>query len=59
LRTLQPVSLLVPSQVADNPTDTVHWGDVASGIFFGDSIEAAQPFGTSETKLLNEGVNHY
>jgi hypothetical protein len=58
LWTLQQGALFVPGQVANNPADAIHPPEMPAGICGRDTAEAAQPFPTRETKLINQRVSH-
>src|SRR5574341_2654518 len=54
----QPVTLLVPRQMADRPADAVHRAEVPRPFLFGDAFQSAQPLAARETKLIHQWVRH-
>src|SRR2546430_10775656 len=57
LRTVEEIALLLPGEVADDPTDRVHLPEMARAGLLGDALQAAQPFTAGESKLIDERVH--
>jgi hypothetical protein len=58
LRVLEPVTLLLTSEVADVPADAVHRQKPPLPLFIGDAFNAAHELASRETQLLDEWVDH-
>src|SRR2546430_2804606 len=54
LRTVEEIALLLPGEVADDPTDRIHSAEVPRAGVLADALQAAQPFATGESELIDE-----
>ena len=54
----EPVALLVPGHVGDDPADRVHRLEAPGPVGLGHTAEPAAPLGASEPELLDERVGH-
>lgn len=54
----QPVPLLVPGEMADDPADRVERLEAAGAVGLGHSRQGPKPFGSREAELLDERMGH-
>src|SRR5688572_26853952 len=58
LRALEPVGLLLPGQMSDDPADGVGAGHPAARVLGAHTLQAAHPFAAREPELRHERVRH-
>src|SRR2546422_7467972 len=56
LRAVKEIALLLPREVADDPTDRVHLAEVPRAGVLAHALQPAQPLATREPQLIDEGM---
>src|SRR5262245_24755787 len=54
----QPVTLLLPGQVADIPADAIHWREASTCVGVAQPFECAPEFAARKAQLQHEWMRH-
>src|SRR5439155_19143050 len=52
-------ALLLPREMANDPSDRVHRTEMPRRVLLGHAFEAAKPFASCEPQLVDERMRHY